>query len=31
MDTAVAEEWRRLDAVGPLPVIDGLLLRAATV
>jgi len=31
MDEAVAEEWGRLEAAGPLPVLDGLLAATARV
>jgi toxin FitB len=31
IDAAAAEEWGRLNAVGPLPVIDGLLAASAKV
>ena len=31
IDTAVAEEWGRLNAPDPLPVIDGLLAASAKV
>ena len=31
VDAAVAEEWGRMNAAGPLPVIDGLLAASAKI